>query len=161
MSQPVWQGRGTDFFFEVRCGSLVLFFRGSGGHSQKETFDSGFSNSAKGRFQRDAKNAFSGRAARPTPAGVVRDRDSCARAMTFLRAFLSPLRALNREFAHRGYVCTGRGCFHAIQLEILVRMVHVLSLDVSRASQTCLSASSCTCVLICRFVRLFGWLFGL
>ena len=38
--------------------------------------------------------------------------------------------------AFRWSVFCGRGCFHAIQLEILVRMVHVPSLDVSRAPQT-------------------------
>ena len=113
-----------------------MFYRGSRGHSRKKTFDSERSHSAKVDFQRDAKNASSGRRRATDARGcgqgprLLRARDDVPARVSF------PVRALNREFAHRWSVFCGRGCFHAIQLEILVRMVHVPSLDVSRAPQT-------------------------
>ena len=113
-----------------------MSYRGSRGHSRKETFDSERSHSAKVDFQRDAKNASSGRRRATDARGcgqglrLLRARDDVPARVSF------PVRALNREFAHRWSVFCGRGCFHAIQLEILVRMVHVPSLDVSRAPHT-------------------------
>ena len=174
---------------EVRCLRIVWSYRGSRG--LRPYFYKRVRQTCVRRRSgvRDRENAFSAsphharvRAHRAPPARARARSPRHARAriglLTFLRAFLSPLRALNREFAHRWYVCTGRGCFHAIQLEILVRMVHVPSLDVSRASQTCLSASSChtratcaccfarelfkfrACALVCLVAWLFAWLLG-
>ena len=120
------QRDGRKNFLGVRLGSFVLSYRGSRGHSRKKTFDSERSHSAKVDFQRDAKNAFSGRR-RAT------DARGCGQGPRLLRA-RDDVPAC--EFAHRWSVFCGRGCFHAIQLEILVRMVHVPSLDVSRAPQT-------------------------
>ena len=102
-------------------------------------------------FSATRKTRFRGGAARPTPAGVARDRDSCARAMTFPRVNLriaglfSVVGVASMRFSSKFWS------------EWSMSRLWIFHERLKRAS---LRGLSLVCVFVCFFDCLFGCLFG-